>query len=284
MNKLRFSAPVRILRRRLGRVARILHRRTADPSVPPVVVNSFPKSGTHLLHQMVQSTPGLVDFREFIASTPSLTLREIAGSAAAGKIRRLAPGELCRAHLFHSPEASAALRERSAVHLLIIRDLRDVVVSEAHYLTFMNRWHRLHRVFRNLETAEDRLLLAIRGATEEPVRSLYPDVGARFARYAGWLRPEAGVRVVRYEELRGASPEQVRGLAAHVAQGLGTGLDPATLATAFVQSVDPSDSHTFRKGGRGDWRSMFTDRCRDAFKEVAGPLLVELGYEENGAW
>jgi hypothetical protein len=36
---------------------------------------------------------------------------------------------------------------------------------------------------------------------------------------------------------------------------------------------------TFRKGQIGGWREEFSSEHEQAAKEVAGPLLVELGYE-----
>lgn len=39
-----------------------------------------------------------------------------------------------------------------------------------------------------------------------------------------------------------------------------------------------------RKGVAGDWLETFTQRDRRIFKEEAGDLLVELGYEEDANW
>jgi hypothetical protein len=35
----------------------------------------------------------------------------------------------------------------------------------------------------------------------------------------------------------------------------------------------------FRKGVAGDWRSVFTARDREIYKEMAGDRLIEMGYE-----
>ena len=40
----------------------------------------------------------------------------------------------------------------------------------------------------------------------------------------------------------------------------------------------------FRKGVAGDWKNVFTARDKQVFKEVAGGLLIRLGYEENDHW
>ena len=45
------------------------------------------------------------------------------------------------------------------------------------------------------------------------------------------------------------------------------------------------DSESFlRKGIHGDWKGVFTERDKRIFKEEAGELLVELGYEEDKNW
>lgn len=39
-----------------------------------------------------------------------------------------------------------------------------------------------------------------------------------------------------------------------------------------------------RKGIAGDWKNVFTEEDKTVFKEVAGDLLVDLGYERDGNW
>jgi hypothetical protein len=41
---------------------------------------------------------------------------------------------------------------------------------------------------------------------------------------------------------------------------------------------------TFRKGQIGSWREEFSAEHERAVKEVAGSLLVELGYEADPEW
>jgi hypothetical protein len=43
-------------------------------------------------------------------------------------------------------------------------------------------------------------------------------------------------------------------------------------------------SSFFRKGVAGDWKNVFTERDKEIFKEVAGDLLIKLGYEKDGDW
>ena len=45
-----------------------------------------------------------------------------------------------------------------------------------------------------------------------------------------------------------------------------------------------SSGSFMRKGISGDWREVFTERDKKIFKEEAGDLLVELGYEKDLGW
>ncbi len=52
----------------------------------------------------------------------------------------------------------------------------------------------------------------------------------------------------------------------------------------LLKAIQPRKSHTIRGGRTGDWRSHFTEEHKKMFKEAAGNLLVELGYEKNNDW
>ena len=47
---------------------------------------------------------------------------------------------------------------------------------------------------------------------------------------------------------------------------------------------DEDPASLLRKGVSGDWRDAFTGEDRRVFKEEAGDLLVELGYEKDLGW
>src|SRR3989304_5003693 len=64
---------------------------------PPVLANSFPKSGTQLLIQIIEGLPGRVNFGAFLGSeTSSFQLRERSPSNTCGFIRGFVPGEIIR--------------------------------------------------------------------------------------------------------------------------------------------------------------------------------------------
>lgn len=279
-----------ILRKSVAIVARMYGSALASragpedyASRPPVLCNSFPKSGTHLLKQILQGMGPLRDYGAFLASMPSITFRERPPEAIAGKIAHLAPGELAAAHLHFDPAVAAALARRHVVHLFIYRDLRDVAVSEAHYLTHMNRWHRLHRYYRAIPTDLQRITMALKGAGDAVLPYDYPDIAARFDRYHPWLGRD-DVLAVKFEDLIGHDrPKAVRRIVRfYLDRCRGGGEDEAVQRA--LAGIDPGRSHTYHEGKAGTWREVFTDEHRQLARRIAGQLLIDLGYESNQNW
>ncbi len=273
----------------LARFPRLCRRLAADAHcyerLPPVLCNSCPKSGTHLLVQIAEALPGVTNYGSFLASmTSSIRFRERSRNSTLKLIGRIAPAELVTAHLFLDKTYQEALRRLNVVHFLILRDPRDVVVSEAHYLTSMSYWHRLHPHFKRLPSLEERISLAIRGAPSAAIPLDYPDIAHRFNRYTSWLNC-AHVFSIRFEDLvSDRRAESVRALVEFYASRSGISVDVQQATQHALDNIRPAASHTFRSGKTGTWRNVFTPRLREEMKIVAGQLLIELGYEEDLSW
>lgn len=254
-------------------------------SLPPVLANSFPKSGTHLLDQIVTGLPGRRNYGEFLASmTSSFQFRQRSVASVKRFLAATVPGEIVRGHLFYDDAYLPDLARKNFVHYLIYRDPRDVVASEAYYLRDMNRWHRLHSYFRRLPSIEDAISLSISGL-DPPVSDLYfPNIRERFRRYEGWLG-YGGCLPIRFEELRSeAMPSVLKRMAEFYASRADAPFDRDECTSAMVRAIAPERSHTFRRGVKGGWREKFTPEHRRQFAELAGDLLIQLGYEADDSW
>jgi hypothetical protein len=252
---------------------------------PPVLANSFPKSGTHLLVQILEGLPDRQNYGAFLASgTSSFQLRERSPSSTCRFIRRFVPGEIIRGHLYFEPQYADELARRHTINYFIYRDPRDVVVSEAHYLRDMNRWHRLHPYFRRLPTMDEAIMLSITGF-DPPVRGInYPNIGARFASYYGWLERDDCLSI-RFEDLVSVRQgELIRQIAEFYASRTKTPFDLEAAVQSMTTLIAPQKSHTFRSGKKAGWQREFTPAHRERFAELAGDLLVRLGYEPNRDW
>lgn len=272
--------------RKLNRLAAVPRRfavntvETRESGRPPVIANSVPKSGTHLLLQVLASLPGMRRWGLFIAAQPSFRFRRLPPATLARKVRNMANRELAGAHLDWSAEVASALRKRDVVHFLISRDPRDVVVSEAHYLAEMNRWHKLHSRFNALPDLQSRIRLSITGLDASSALE-YPDISSRYGRFLRWFE-EPDVCAIRYEDLAGSEAKaSVMRIVEHwLAHDEGQhSLDE--LLPAALESIRPERSHTFRSGGSGKWREIMDDETKACFARHAERLAVKLGYPET---
>lgn len=261
---------------------RYAHFRAAAPTyelTPPVLANSFPKSGTHLLDQIMEALPGRRNFGEFLSSmTSSFSFRPRPVGSILSAIRGSAPGEIVRAHLYADSTIASALRENGFVHYFIYRDPRDVVLSESHYLRSLNRWHRLHPYFRDAPTLDDAITLSIQGLPELAPKIDYPNVKARFDRYARWITSN-DVCAVRFEDLISEQrAETLFRMAEYYVARSTADLNVEEIVEAMQASIDPHRSHTYRKAESGGWRKKFSEEHHRLFEEFAGDLLRQYEF------
>ena len=251
---------------------------------PPIVVDSFPKSGTHLLAQIAAALPGSVDYGTFIAMMPSIRFRVRTDAAIMRRLRLIVPGEIVRSHLWYRQSVSEQLEMINALHLFTYRDLRDVVVSEAFYLSEMAPWHAMSSHFRACKTLDERVLLSITGVAGD---ERYPDIARRWADYSGWLSDPYAI-ALRFEDLvTEGFGDAVWRIGSCYHERKGSRLDAGArdnLVAGARGAVNPTRSHTYRRGVVGGWRDVFSGEHKAAMKEIAGELLLELGYETGMDW
>jgi len=178
----------------------------------------------------------------------------------------------------------------------IVRDGRDALISHR-FQHFINATQHLR--------PED---LAIRDAFESnPAlfmsgeRSIFTDHSIR-EMSASWARnvietDREGRAIygdryyaLKYENLLTQSFETVSG----VWQFLGA--DPAGLESAIAEEMNYNPDADYQhevaadlvqpleKGKRGSWRELFTERDKQVFKENAGQVLIDWGYERDMEW
>jgi hypothetical protein len=278
--------PIRKLRYQARRMQ--YRRRHGKTDTPVFFVNSFPKSGTHLLLQAVQgfSKLGPVIYSGLPATTmfDAFSGERLSAAAVAGQIAHLQDGDIGYGHVFAEPEMVAALCQDGVVPFFIYRDPRDVVVSHVHYVTAIWTSHVHHDYYANqLQDFDQRLRVSILGRPELTEID-FPSIRERFEPYLGWLeRPE--VSVVRFEDFVQHKRQTLEMILAHAAQrGFVYDKSQEDALDILEKAIDPRQSPTFRSGKVGGWRNNFTPEHKQLFKEVTGDLLVRLGYEADVDW
>lgn len=285
---------------------------------PTLLGISFPKSGTHLLDQILlgfaQVAPFSRRLHSFYAQYEGDTGRKRTSAETVAWLDSLRPLDVTSAHLFATPEALQRVPTPAFVPYFIFRDPRDVVVSHVFYVTEMETNHVHHAYYQSLPDFDARLKTSILGipdqentvhgthgltdSTEKTSKETrvhsrnpsnprpeieFPDIASRFAPYLGWLnRPE--VLTIHFEDLILDRPAALNRILDHFLARVPLRTPRETILEALEMAINPQKSPTFRSGKTGEWKKHFIAEHKALFKEVAGDLLIQLGYEKDKNW
>jgi hypothetical protein len=252
--------------------------------LPIVFGNAIPKSGSKLLFNILRGLPKVGPFVDTGLNEikPYFNDRPTPQSWIRAQLQALEPGDVRFGYLYATTENMAQLSQPGWAHFLILRDPRDVVVSEVFYALEINPDHLLHEQLASLEDMEARLNMLIRGIPHGPLARV--DVRGHYRRFLPWLQQE-NVHAVRFEDLLERPRPALSAMLTHLTE---RGFDPKisheTAVDVLQRQMAPEKSETFRKGKTGEWRNHFTERNMQVFKDVAGDLLIRLGYESDADW
>jgi len=253
-------------------------------AMPVVLGNAIPKSGSHLLIQILL---GLTKIGPFVnPGFPPINRdeanRKMNQIQMVKRIKQMSGGDIGYSYLDCAPPYIDLLTAPQMAAIFIYRDPRDVVVSEIKYAADIQTKHDLHPYFNETLTLdEDRLKFVIRGSHLPDLP--YSGVRERFTSYIGWL--EQPVLSLRFEDLVLRNEAAYHSLLDYLA---GYGFTPAVSRQEAIQvlmdSIAPKKSGTFRKGQPGGWKDVFTEANKALFKQEAGDILIRLGYEDDMEW
>jgi hypothetical protein len=261
-------------------------RFASQPVELPVLLGiSFPKSGTHLLDQILlgfsKVAPYSKRLHSFYAEYEGESGKKRSREQALAWLDSLRPCDIASAHLFARPEVLGCVATPRFVPYFLFRDPRDVVVSHVFYVTEMETRHVHHRYYASLPDFDARLRVSILGRPEAEVE--FPDIATRFAPYLGWLDcPE--VLAIHFEDLVHDRATTLSRIIDHLEDKAPLRPSRKTIQDSLESSINPQRSPTFRSGRTGEWQKHFTEQHKKIFKNVAGDLLVRLGYEKDTSW
>ena len=253
--------------------------------LPVLLGISFPKSGTHLLDQILLGFANVAPYAKrvhsFYAEYEGESGKKRDPQQALDWLDSLRPRDIASAHLFARPEAIARVCTPKFAPYFIFRDPRDVVVSHVFYVTDMEARHVHHDYYQSLPDFDARLKVSILGRPDAGVE--FPNIAERFAPYLGWLDKKE-VLTIHFEDLIHDRAATLTSIMDHLLSRVPLQAPRQLILDAMESSINPTKSPTFRSGKTGEWKKHFTDEHKRIFKEVAGDLLVKLGYEKDGEW
>jgi hypothetical protein len=260
-------------------------KRLSFDEAPPLFGNSKPKSGSHLLLQVLAGFTRIMPYA-YVAADPVRTItpegRRRSADEVLADLRRTPRGVIGWGYVDASPENLAFLCQPGRVNYFVYRDPRDMLVSQVYFATDMHEEHGMHDYYQSLPDFEARLSAAIMGVEREGLKMV--SVRQRYEGVFRWLE-QPGVLCLRFEDF---IHKRDAALCAMLDEVEKTGYKiptprPQCLAI-LADAIQPRKSHTFRSGKTGGWREHFTEEHKRLFKDVAGDLLVRLGYEPNNDW
>lgn len=261
-------------------------RFASQPADLPILLGiSFPKSGTHLLDQILLGFANVAPYAKRVHSMFSnyegVSGRRRSANETLAWLRSLSPRDIASAHLFSLPEAVDYVCTPAFVPYFIFRDPRDIVVSHVFYVTDMEPSHVQHEYFKSLPDFNTRLQTSILGRPDADVE--FFDIATRFKAYAGWI-DQPSVLKIHFEDLINDRAATLNRILNHLLERVSLPAPRELILNSLESSINPTKSPTFRSGKTGEWKKHFTDEHKKIFKEVAGDLLVKLGYEKDNNW
>ena len=260
-------------------------KRLGFTEAPPIFGNAKPKSGSHLLLQILGGVCQVAPYA-YVESDPIRTVKKDGGRRSAAEIlvdlQSTPAGIIPWGYLDATPENVAFLCKPERVNYFIYRDPRDMLISHVFFATDMHEGHGMHDYYQKLSDFDERLKVAITGIDRDGLYMV--SVKKRYEGVFQWLE-QPSVLSIRFEDLIEKRDETLTAMLDQVEK---TGYRiptprPKALET-LVETIQPKKSKTFRSGKTGEWKKYYKPEHKTLFKEVAGDLLVRLGYEKDNDW
>lgn len=247
--------------------------------------NSKPKSGSHLLLQILNGFTRIMPYK-YVESEPVRTItkegKRKTNREVLHELGSIPRGVIGWGYLEATPENVAFLCQPDHVNYFIYRDPRDMLVSQVFFATDMHEEHGMHEYYNSLPDFGDRLKVAITGIARDGLYMV--NVKQRYEGVFQWLE-QPDVLCIRFESL---IDHREATLDAMLDEVESTGYEIPTprekALSILLEVIQPKKSHTFRSGKTGGWKEHFREEHKKLFKDVAGDLLVKLGYEKDNDW
>ncbi len=231
------------------------------------------KSGSTWLFRMMQDVPG------YMRWTP----KNIKFQRADLRLEDFVPPppgwSVTKVHTPPTPENLRVIGALGRPYVVLVRDVRDICVSWAHYI-HITPDHPRH---------EECGGLTIPQTIDYFIRERLPDYVRWQLAWRDHIHPGLGL-LIKYEAMLADTPGVMRRVFDHYEVGLDDArvleiVERHAFKRATGRENGQADSRSFnRKGVAGDWANHLTDAQQAAFKAVASDALVSLGYEAGGSW
>lgn len=165
----------------------------------------------------------------------------------------------------------------------VMRDPRDFVISQ--YFSIKYTHGSSEEVLKQRELLESM-------SEEDGIMNRIPFLIDSYRAMQSWTKStDENVLVCKFEDLFGANQStHLKKLFDHLdikpnEKQFNYIIEKYSFKNIAGRKKGDGDKHShYRKGVAGDWKNYFTDMHKTKFKELAGDILVDLGYEKDLNW
>lgn len=278
---------IRRIIRPIGKTAQAILRwkRFSFHEAPPIFGNSKPKSGSHLLLQILNGFTQIMPY-QYVDAEPIRTITKDGERRTSDEIlhdlKKIPNGVIGWGYVDATKENASFLTSTGRVTYFIYRDPRDLLISQVFFATDMNEEHGMHEYYTALPDFGERLKVAITGIDQDGLKMV--SVKQRYEGVFQWLE-QKNAMCLCFEDLINNRDVTLNKMLDEVEKtGYKIPTSREKSLSVLVEAIQPKKSHTFRSGKTGGWKEYFTEEHKKLFKDVSGDLLVKLGYEKNNNW
>src|SRR5258706_6344059 len=145
-------------------------KRLSFGEAPPIFGNSKPKSGSHLLLQILNGFTQIMPYK-YVEADPVRTIekngRRKTEEEILDELKHVPNGVIGWGYVDATPENVSFLTEAGHVNYFIYRDPRDMLVSQVFFATDMHEEHGMHEYYNSLPNFDARLNAAITGIVKD---------------------------------------------------------------------------------------------------------------------
>ncbi|MBY6036563.1 sulfotransferase domain-containing protein [Fictibacillus nanhaiensis] len=241
--------------------------------IKPFILNSVPKSGTHLLLQIIEGIPEMKLVLPYI-----MGYMNEENPHNIQRITSIPANHFIYGHLFYSTFNAEKLNNNKVKQLFLIRDPRDIIVSLYYYMYRTLPDHPVLRYANEYNLTKEQIINhLITGIKEEEFA--YSGTNVIIGTFTKWIG-DPNVLVLKYEDVRepGKQDHEFYRILYHLTDGK-LPSNYYQIIQAMKKNIEPSKSGTFRKGTSGGWKTEFTNSNIKTFIRECQDLLEDMGYE-----
>lgn len=250
-----------------------------------VFCNSFQKSGTHLLYDILIKTNKYKKIND-IVSYQSLSGLMNSFNHINYKIRSFDSDSIIRSHLYCEKTLSdLILRKLNSKMILIIRDPRAVAASYENWILkepkfYVNKYIKEYKI--NNKFGLDLIINGINPGSYLGSNIFFQNIIDEYYKWTPWLKDKR-VLTIKFEDLvgsRGGGDENKRKKTIiKILDYLNINHKNYSNFSSFLSK--PNESHTFRKGQGGQinlWKKKFSKKQLKDFNLKSKELMKLLNY------